>query len=49
MPNDPVLARIEHKVRVPTLIAARADRTAFPPIRSTFVCRATSETVFFDI
>ena len=42
---DPVLARIEHKVRVPTLIAVREGSTYTFDIR----LQGENETVFFDI
>jgi len=43
--EDPVLARIEHKVRVPTLIARReGDTYAFD-----IMLQGENETVFFDI
>jgi len=43
---DPVLGRIEHKVRIPTLIAERAGDGEY-----TFdiVLQGENETVFFDI
>lgn len=43
--EDPVLARIEHKVRVPTLIAPREGNTYRFDIR----LQGEKETVFFDI
>ncbi|MBP1851684.1 protocatechuate 3,4-dioxygenase subunit alpha [Rhizobium halophytocola] len=43
--QDPVLARIEHKVRVPTLIAEREGDTYTFNIR----LQGADETVFFDI
>jgi protocatechuate 3,4-dioxygenase alpha subunit len=43
--EDPVLARIEHKVRVPTLIAPRSGNTFTFEIR----LQGDSETIFFDI
>jgi len=43
--EDPVLARIEHKVRVPTLIAQRnGDAYVFD-----IQLQSDEETVFFDI
>ncbi|MEM6462501.1 MAG: protocatechuate 3,4-dioxygenase subunit alpha [Pseudomonadota bacterium] len=43
--EDPVLARIEHRVRVPTLIARREDNTYHFDIR----IQGEKETIFFDI
>jgi protocatechuate 3,4-dioxygenase alpha subunit len=43
--EDPVLARIEHRVRVPTLIAPREGNTYKFDIR----LQGEKETVFFDI
>lgn len=43
--EDPVLARIEHKVRVPTLIAQRSGDTYTFDIQ----LQGDEETVFFDI
>jgi protocatechuate 3,4-dioxygenase alpha subunit len=43
--EDPVLARIEHRVRVPTLIAPREGNTYNFDIR----LQGEKETVFFDI
>jgi protocatechuate 3,4-dioxygenase alpha subunit len=43
--EDPILARIEHRVRVPTLIAARDGDTYNFDIR----LQGDEETVFFDI
>lgn len=43
--EDPVLARIEHKVRVPTLIAPREGNTYRFDIR----LQGEKETIFFDI
>ncbi|MGH6761757.1 MAG: protocatechuate 3,4-dioxygenase subunit alpha [Phyllobacterium sp.] len=43
--EDPVLMRIEHKVRVPTLIARREDNTYYFDIH----LQGEKETVFFDI
>lgn len=43
--EDPVLARIEHKVRVPTLIAQRSGDTYVFDIQ----LQGDNETVFFDI
>lgn len=44
--EDPVLARIEHRSRVPTLIAARTDDGAY---RFDVHLQGERETVFFDI
>lgn len=43
--EDPILMRIEHKVRVPTLIARREDNTYYFDIH----LQGEKETVFFDI
>ena len=43
--EDPVLARIEHKIRVPTLIGKRSADTVRFDIR----LQGDNETVFFDI
>lgn len=43
--EDPVLARIEHRVRVPTLIAAMDGDT----YRFDIHLQGEKETVFFDI
>ena len=42
---DPVLARIEHRVRVPTLIAERQENTYTFNIH----LQGENETIFFDI
>lgn len=43
--EDPVLARIEHKVRIPTLVAPRSGNT----YRFDIHLQGERETVFFDI
>ncbi len=43
--EDPILTRIEHKVRVPTLIAQREGNTYTFNIH----LQGENETVFFDI
>lgn len=43
--EDPVLARVEHKVRVPTLIAPRSGNSFTFEIR----LQGDKETIFFDI
>ena len=45
----PVLARIEHKIRVPTLIAARSDKGGVPTYTFDIRLQGDNETVFFDI
>ncbi|MBN9243044.1 MAG: protocatechuate 3,4-dioxygenase subunit alpha [Mesorhizobium sp.] len=45
----PVLARVEHKVRVPTLIAPRAEGGAGPVYTFDIRLQGEKETVFFDI
>ncbi|MGO4571610.1 protocatechuate 3,4-dioxygenase subunit alpha [Microvirga sp. 2TAF3] len=45
----PVLARIEHKVRVPTLIAARTEENGSPTYTFDIRLQGEKETVFFDI
>ena len=48
--EDPVLARIEHRERVQTLIAQRADQQSDMPLyRFDIRLHGPSETVFFDI
>jgi len=48
--EDPVLARIEHRERVQTLIAQRADQQSDMPLyRFDIRLQGPSETVFFDI
>lgn len=43
--EDPVLARIEHKVRIPTLVAGKKDGAYHFDIR----LQGENETIFFDI
>ena len=45
----PVLARIEHKVRVPTLIAPRGEEKGVPAYTFDIRLQGENETVFFDI
>jgi protocatechuate 3,4-dioxygenase, alpha subunit len=45
----PVLARIEHKVRVPTLIASRGVENGLPTYTFDIHLQGEKETVFFDI
>jgi len=45
----PVLARIEHKVRVPTLIASRSEENGLPTYTFDIHLQGEKETVFFDI
>jgi protocatechuate 3,4-dioxygenase alpha subunit len=45
----PVLARIEHKVRIPTLIAARAEPDGRPVYTFDIHLQGENETVFFDV
>lgn len=45
----PVLARIEHKVRVPTLIALRSEESDLPTYTFDIHLQGEKETVFFDI
>jgi protocatechuate 3,4-dioxygenase alpha subunit len=47
--DDPVLARIEHKVRVPTLIAARGEDAGAPAYTFDIHLQGERETIFFDI
>ncbi|MDQ0473920.1 protocatechuate 3,4-dioxygenase subunit alpha [Labrys wisconsinensis] len=47
--EDPVLARIEHKVRVPTLIAPRSDGAGLPTYTFDIRLQGHQETVFFDM
>ncbi len=46
---DPVLARIEHRVRVPTLIAPRSIENGIVTYRFDIHLQGEKETVFFDI
>jgi protocatechuate 3,4-dioxygenase alpha subunit len=45
----PVLNRIEHKVRVPTLIASRTETAGVPTYTFDIRLQGERETVFFDI
>ena len=45
----PVLARIEHKVRLATLIAARSEENGMPAYTFDIHLQGDKETVFFDI
>ena len=45
----PVLARIEHKLRVPTLIAPRGEENGLPAYTFDIHVQGEKETVFFDI
>ena len=45
----PVLARIEHKFRLPTLIAARSEENGMPTYTFDIRLQGENETVFFDI
>ncbi len=45
----PVLARIAHKARVPTLIATRAEENGLPTYTFDIHLQGEKETVFFDI
>lgn len=46
---DPILARIEHRVRVPTLIAAHSASDGMPTYTFDICLQGENETVFFDI
>jgi protocatechuate 3,4-dioxygenase alpha subunit len=46
---DPILARIEHRVRVPTLIATLSDVGSVPTYTFDIRLQGENETVFFDI
>ncbi|MBO0663257.1 protocatechuate 3,4-dioxygenase subunit alpha [Jiella sp. MQZ9-1] len=46
---DPILSRIEHRSRVPTLIAPRAMEDGRPTYRHDIVLQGEKETIFFDI
>lgn len=46
---DPILGRIEHRVRVPTLIATRSDEDGKPVYTFDIRLQGENETVFFDI
>jgi protocatechuate 3,4-dioxygenase, alpha subunit len=45
----PVLARIEHKLRVPTLIAPRGEENGLPAYTFDIRLQGENETVYFDI
>ena len=45
----PILGRIEHRVRVPTLIATRGDEDGKPVYTFDIRLQGENETVFFDI
>jgi protocatechuate 3,4-dioxygenase alpha subunit len=45
----PVLGRIEHKVRAPTLIAPRGEENGLPAYTFDIRLQGENETVFFDI
>ena len=45
----PVLERIEHKVRVPTLIAPRGEEKGLPAYTFDIRLQGENETVFFDV
>ena len=45
----PVLGRIEHKVRAPTLIASRGEENGLPAYTFDIRLQGENETVFFDI
>jgi protocatechuate 3,4-dioxygenase alpha subunit len=45
----PVLARVEHKVRVPTLIAPRSDENGIATYTFDIRLQGENETIFFDI
>ena len=47
--TDPVLARIEHRVRVPTLIATRGDEAGMPVYTFDIRLQGENETVFLDV
>lgn len=46
---DPILGRIEHRVRVPTLIAQRSAEDGLPTYTFDIYLQGEKETVFFDI
>jgi protocatechuate 3,4-dioxygenase alpha subunit len=46
---DPILARIEHRVRVPTLIAERSEENGQSVYTFDIRLQGEDETVFFDI
>jgi protocatechuate 3,4-dioxygenase alpha subunit len=45
----PVLARVEHKVRLPTLIAPRSNESGVPTYTFDIRLQGENETIFFDI
>ncbi len=45
----PVLARIAHKARVPTLIAPRGAENGLPTYTFDILTQGENETIFFDI
>ncbi len=45
----PVLARIEHRTRVPTLVASRSEENGMPAYTFDIHLQGEKETVFFDI
>jgi protocatechuate 3,4-dioxygenase alpha subunit len=47
--EDPVLARIEHRMRVTTLIAARSEEGGLPTYTFDIRLQGPDETIFFDI
>ncbi len=47
--EDPVLARIEHKVRIQTLIAPRGEERGMPIYTFDIHLQGELETIFFDI
>ena len=47
--QDPVLARIEHKSRVPTLVAPRTVIEGAPTYTFDIYLQGANETVFFDV
>ncbi|MEF2552858.1 protocatechuate 3,4-dioxygenase subunit alpha [Aurantimonas sp. A2-1-M11] len=46
---DPILSRIEHRSRVPTLIAPRTMEDGVPTYRFDIHLQGENETIFFDI
>ncbi|MEX6505499.1 protocatechuate 3,4-dioxygenase subunit alpha [Jiella sp. M17.18] len=46
---DPILMRIEHRSRVPTLIAPRSQENGVPIYRHDIHLQGENETIFFDI
>ncbi|MCQ8783356.1 protocatechuate 3,4-dioxygenase subunit alpha [Mangrovibrevibacter kandeliae] len=47
--EDPILSRIEHRSRVPTLIAPRTAEDGMPVYRFDIRLQGPDETIFFDI